>query len=94
MQRLAAKGYIEIYRVRAARWLADRGKGPEPAERRDGGSYIDGVVARTIYAHFCCRRNRVLYRLTAEGRDTAYAISERRRAELTRAREGVDAQAG
>jgi hypothetical protein len=74
MQRLASKGYIETYRVRSARWYADRGRGPEPADWRDGRLYIDGVKVIPLYTHVCCRRYRVVYRLTKEGLGKAYAL--------------------
>ena len=72
MQRLVAKGLIEIHRVQPSRWLGDRGRGPEPAELRSDGFYVGTDEVNRLHTHVCCRRHRVLYQLTREGREIAH----------------------
>ena len=81
---LKAKGLIETYKVKPSLWFADRGRGPEPATKKDQRYYLGELEVGyggderpvRIFNHRCCIRNRLVYRLTLEGLLVATAMKE------------------
>lgn len=81
---LKAKGLIETFKVKPSLWFADRGRGPEPATKRDERYYLgelevgygDAERPVRVFNHRCCVRNRLAYRLTFEGLRVATSMKE------------------